>query len=177
MADADIQITAGSGTKVDTRTVGGGEDEHRQVMVVGDPVTAANVASVSPFGAQYVMGGSLGVVTTRHTNITTAVSNTQLGPTISGSQRLIVTRITVTLDSASTVFPTVLIGFAAATTPTGDGVIAYHGGLPAGGGFTIGDGSGVIGVGAVDEELRITTTGNATGNGVSVSFSYIIIAA
>lgn len=51
MADSDIQITAGSGTKVDTRTVGAGADEHRQVVVIGDPSTAANVAAVdSTFG-------------------------------------------------------------------------------------------------------------------------------
>lgn len=46
MADADIAITAGSGTKVDTRTVGAGTDEHRQVVVIGDPSTAASVALV-----------------------------------------------------------------------------------------------------------------------------------
>ena len=46
MADADIAITAGTGTKVDTRTVGAGTDEHRQVVVIGDPSTAANVALV-----------------------------------------------------------------------------------------------------------------------------------
>lgn len=46
MADSDIQITAGSGTKVDTRTVGPGADEHRQVIIIGDPSTAANVATV-----------------------------------------------------------------------------------------------------------------------------------
>jgi hypothetical protein len=47
MADSDIQITAGSGTKVDTRTVGTGADEHRQVVVIGDPTTAAEVAVVT----------------------------------------------------------------------------------------------------------------------------------
>ncbi|CAB4197160.1 hypothetical protein UFOVP1304_34 [uncultured Caudovirales phage] len=46
MADADVTITAGSGTKIDTRTVGAGTDEHRQVVVIGDPSTAANVALV-----------------------------------------------------------------------------------------------------------------------------------
>ena len=46
MPDSDVQITAGSGTKIDTRTVGTGSDEHRQVMVIGDPTTAANVAPV-----------------------------------------------------------------------------------------------------------------------------------
>lgn len=50
MADADILITAGTGTKVDTRTVGAGVDEHRQVVVIGDPVTAANVAVVDSGG-------------------------------------------------------------------------------------------------------------------------------
>src|SRR3954466_933896 len=46
MPDADVAITAGSGTKIDTRTVGAGTDEHRQVVVLGDPTTAANVAAV-----------------------------------------------------------------------------------------------------------------------------------
>jgi len=47
MADADVAITAGAGTKIDTRTVGAGTDEHRQVVVIGDPTTAASVANVS----------------------------------------------------------------------------------------------------------------------------------
>jgi hypothetical protein len=53
MADADVTITAGTGTKIDTRTVGAGVDEHRQVVVIGDPTTAANVASVdATFGLE-----------------------------------------------------------------------------------------------------------------------------
>lgn len=55
MADADVAITAGAGTKIDTRTVGAGTDEHRQVVVVGDPVTAANVATVDTNGCQNVL--------------------------------------------------------------------------------------------------------------------------
>jgi hypothetical protein len=47
MADADVPITAGSGTKIDTRTVGSGTDEHRQVVVIGDPTTASDVAPVT----------------------------------------------------------------------------------------------------------------------------------
>jgi hypothetical protein len=46
MADSDIAITAGSGTKVDTRTVGAGADEHRQVVVLGDQSTATGIAPV-----------------------------------------------------------------------------------------------------------------------------------
>lgn len=53
MADADVLVnTLGTGTKIDTRTVGAGTDEHRQVMVVGDPATAANVAAVTAKGTQ-----------------------------------------------------------------------------------------------------------------------------
>lgn len=59
MADADVPITAGAGTKIDTRTVGAGTDEHRQVVVVGDPSTAANVATVTAAGAQKVDGSAV----------------------------------------------------------------------------------------------------------------------
>lgn len=53
MADADVTITAGTGTKIDTRTVGAGVDEHRQVICIGDPTTAANVAPVdATFGLE-----------------------------------------------------------------------------------------------------------------------------
>lgn len=46
MADSDVSITAGTGTKIDTRTVGAGVDEHRQVICIGDPTTAGSVAAV-----------------------------------------------------------------------------------------------------------------------------------
>jgi hypothetical protein len=53
MADADVTITAGTGTKIDTRTVGAGTDEHRQVVVIGDPTTAGGVAAVdATFGLE-----------------------------------------------------------------------------------------------------------------------------
>lgn len=44
MADSSVEITAGSGTPVDTRTVGTGD--HRQVFVLGDPTTNTGVAPV-----------------------------------------------------------------------------------------------------------------------------------
>lgn len=56
MADADVAITAGAGTKIDTRTVGAGTDEHRQVVVIGDPVTAASVLQVVAKGTQGSFG-------------------------------------------------------------------------------------------------------------------------
>ena len=125
-------------------------------------------------GVQFVIGGHPNVLTLKHADITTAVTNASI---VAGSAnvRIVVTRLTVTLDSASTVFPLVRIGFAAATTPTTTGVIASHGGVPAGGGFTIGDGSGIVAVSAAGDALLVTTTGAATGAGVHITVSYYTI--
>ena len=124
----------------------------------------------------FVIGGDPGVITLKHTNITTAVTDAAI-ITISTGNKIVVTRLTVTLDNASTVFPTCVIGFGTANTPTTTGVLFAHGGVPAGGGATIGDGSGILGVGADNEDLRVTTTGNATGNGLQITVSYYLIVA
>lgn len=122
----------------------------------------------------FVIGGHPNVLTLKHTNITTAVTDAAI-ITISTGSKIVVTRLTITLDNASTVFPTVLIGFGTTTTPTTTNVLFAHGGFPAGGGMTIGDGSGILGVGADDADLRITTTGNATGNGLQITVSYYTV--
>ncbi len=123
---------------------------------------------------QFTIGGHPNVLTLKHTTITTAVADAAI-ITISTGSKICVTRLTATLDNASTVFPTVLIGFGTASTPTTTGVLAAHGGVPAGGGFTIGDGSGIIGCGADNEDLRVTTTGNATGNGLQITVTYFTV--
>lgn len=56
MADSSIEVTPGSGAEVDTRTQPGGD--HRQVVVVGDPVTTAT-AQVTDDGAQVVADATL----------------------------------------------------------------------------------------------------------------------
>lgn len=45
MADSAVEVTAGSGTNIDTRTEGT-NNNHRQVVVLGDPATNAGVAPV-----------------------------------------------------------------------------------------------------------------------------------
>lgn len=124
-------------------------------------------------GSQFVIGGHPDVVTLR-TQFTAAQTNVAL-VTVAAGTRIVVTQLQVTLDNASTVFPLVRIGFGAVSTPTTTGVLAAHGGVPAGGGFSRGDGSGILGVGADDEDLRITTVGTATGNGVEVVITYYTI--
>jgi hypothetical protein len=59
MADSAVEITAGTGTNVDTRTEAT-NGNHRQVIVVGDPSTNAGVAPVSAtqgLGVNVASGG------------------------------------------------------------------------------------------------------------------------
>jgi hypothetical protein len=89
MADSDIQITAGSGTKVDTRTVGTGTDEHRQVVVVGDPSTASDVASVTAANGLAVdvtrVTGSVTVAQATASNLNVNVGNFPATQPVSGT--------------------------------------------------------------------------------------------
>jgi hypothetical protein len=125
-------------------------------------------------GVPFVIGGHPNVVTLKHTTITTAVTDAAI-ITVSAGTKIVVTSISVSLDNASTIFPTVLIGFGTANTPTTTGVIFAHGGFPAGGQASRGDGSGIIGIGGDGEDLRVTTTGNATGNGLQIVVTYYTI--
>lgn len=149
-----------------------------EAIAHGTNPTAVAAADVTKWyanraGIPFVIGGHPKVVCVR-LNFTAAQTNVAV-VTVAAGLKIVVTGITVTLDNASTVFPSVIIGFATATTPTTTGVVLSHPGLPAGGGVSRGDGSGILGVGADDEDLRITTVGTATGGGVDVVVSYYTI--
>ena len=84
MPDADVAITAGSGTKIDTRTVGGGSDEHRQVVVLGDPTTAANVGKVTAAGELFITDTNrikvaTGMATSGRSTVTAAADGATVG--------------------------------------------------------------------------------------------------
>lgn len=59
MADSNIPVVLGDPARIDTRTVG---TDHRQVVVLGDPTTNANVATVDASGRMTV--NVFGTVTT-----------------------------------------------------------------------------------------------------------------
>lgn len=128
----------------------------------------ANVA-----GILFTIGGHPNVKTVRLT-FTAAQTNTAVIAAVA-STVIVVTGFTVTLDNASTVFPTFVLGFHTTTTPTTTQVIGAHGGIPAGGGFSRGDGSGILGISGVADALLLTTTGIATGNGVNLIVTYFTI--
>ena len=123
---------------------------------------------------QFVMGGHPNIQTTT-LNITTAQTDVSLVGTIASGTKVVCTGFQFTVDAASTVFPKVTLGFGATNTPATAGVIGAHGGVPAGGGFGRGDGSGIVGIGADGEELRVTTVGTIGGNGGYMTVSWYTI--
>lgn len=122
---------------------------------------------------QFIIGGHPNIVTTRY-NTTGSQTDTIVGPTNSAGTKMAVTQIQITADNANTASPAVSVGFGTANTPTGDGVVVSHPGLPGGGGVSRGDGSGLLGIGADGAELRITC-GAPTGGSLTVVVSYFLI--
>ncbi len=94
--------------------------------------------------------------------------------TVAGGLKIAVTAIAFVLDEATTVGVGFRVGFGAVNTPTTTGVVLSHPGLIPGGGIVRGDGSGILGVGADGEDLRLTAEVPTTGSG-RVVVSYFTI--
>lgn len=89
---------------------------------------------------------------------------------------IVVTQLSVHCSAANSVNTNIVVGFAAATLParahTGTaGILLGFDGVPPGGGATIGDGAGVLGVGASGDDLRYTS-GAPTGGACSIEATY-----
>jgi hypothetical protein len=123
-------------------------------------------------GVPFMIGGHPNVLTLR-ANYTAAQTNAAI-ITVAASNKIVVTRCSVMADNANTVDVQVRIGFATATTPTTTGVVLSHPGIAAGSGVVEGDGSGILGVGADNEDLRITSEVPTTGS-IDVVVSYYTI--
>lgn len=112
--------------------------------------------------------------TTIEAEFTAAQTDTIL-VTASAAQRIAVTRIGVAVDAACTVNDVgYRIGFGTPSTPTTTGVVASHPGQPAGAKETYGSGSGLLGVGDYNEDLRITSDA-PTGGAIRVLVSYYFL--
>lgn len=84
--------------------------------------------------------------------------------TVGAGVKIVVTRCSYFCSHANTVDVAVRVGFGTATTPTTTGVVLTHPNIAAGSGVVEGDGSGTLGVGADNEDLRITCTVPTTGS-------------
>lgn len=133
-------------------------------------------------GVLFVIGGHPNVVSAsvRIAAATGAQTDAAIAPgTIAAGTKIVITRLTVTCSNANTVNVAVKIGFGTSTIPADSttgaaGIIIDHEGIPPGGGFTIGDGSGILAVGGDGEELRLTCDA-PTGGFVIASYSYYTI--
>jgi len=99
--------------------------------------------------------------------------------TVGAGTKIVVTRVTMSCDAGNTGPINAVVGFGTATMPsrahTGvAGILHGFDGIPAGGGATFGDGSGILGVGADNEDLRMTMEDPA-GGACSVSASYYTV--
>jgi hypothetical protein len=131
-------------------------------------------------GIPWVVGGHPNIVS-REFVATTAQTDTSMVGTISPGVKVVVTSIEAMVDKATTVDVGVRVGFGATTVPAEPtdgnqvaGMILSHPGIAAGSGVVRGSGSGILGIGADGEELRITSE-VPTGGKLRVLFSYYTI--
>lgn len=159
-------VDAGNPNKMGARAIAHGTNP-TAVSAADRTDLYANLA-----GIPFHIGGHPNVIT-RRDNFTTAQTDTAL-VTVAGGLKIVVTGFMVTADNANTVNVSCVIGFGAANTPTGAGVIGAHPGIGAGSGFGRGGGSGMIGVGADGEDLRVTSS-VPTGGSITVVTTYYTI--
>lgn len=123
-------------------------------------------------GIPFMIGGHPNVQTVR-ANYAAAQTDTALA-TVATGLKIVCTRLTVTASKANTVNVAVVAGFGAVNTPTTTGVLLAHPGIDPGGGVNIGGGSGILGVGADGEDLRVTCS-VPTGGSIDVAASFYSI--
>jgi hypothetical protein len=131
-------------------------------------------------GILWTIGGHPNVITrsARIEDADGAQTNASISGAVASGEKLVITRLSVFADASNSGDVYCKIGFGAATIPAsteaGANSILFEGQLPAGGGITMGDGSGVLAVGADDEELRLTCDDPAAG-ALNVSFARYVI--
>src|SRR3990167_7367554 len=186
-ADGDY-IPLATDTEGNVRTVG---NRDHDAVDAGEPVKVgmkaiahgANPTAVAAgdrtdwyanrAGIPFVLGGHPNILTLR-ANYTAAQTNTAIVAAPGLGNKLVVTRVSVLADNANTVDVQVRIGFAASVTPTTTGVVLTHPGVAPGSGVIEGDGSGILGVGADNDALLITSEVPTTGS-IDVVVSYFSI--
>lgn len=98
--------------------------------------------------------------------------------TVAAGTRIVITKLSVFVDSATTNSGgvAVRIGFGTANVPTPsssgvNGLLFNHPGIAAGSGVVEGNGAGILGIGASNEDLRITSE-DPTAGSITVTFTY-----
>lgn len=131
-------------------------------------------------GVQLVLGGDPNIVS-KNLNVSDAdgAQTDAAIVTVSAGTAIVVTKVSVMVDSATTATGgvAVRIGFGTANVPAVDsnGIILAHPGIAAGSGVVEGNGSGIIGIGASNEDLRVTCE-DPTGGAIDIIVTYFTVA-
>ncbi len=130
-------------------------------------------------GIPFVMGGHPNIIPRSHIIAAADGALTDAALlTISTGSKIVITQLSVKMDAANSVNVAVKIGFGTATIPAaslaGTAGILLEGSFAASGGQQVGNGAGIIGVGADNEDLRITSATPTSGN-IRVTYSYYTI--
>jgi len=172
---ATLTTLTGSGIAHDGIDSGNPHKMGMKAIAHGTNPTAVAAADRSDLycnraGVPFVIGGHPNVIsrTTRIADADGAQTDLAISPSVGAGAKAVVTRITIIADGDNTGDIRCKVGFGTATLPadsaTGaSGILVDHPGIPAGGGVTIGDGSGILGTGADDEEVRMTCEDPAGG--------------
>ena len=186
MADVSSGASQIHGTRAHDAADGDNPVKVGQVAVAhGSNPTAVAAADRTDWyanrhGVPFIIGGHPNAVTTTALILDSDGAQTNAAiVTVSGGTKIVVTRLSVIADADNTGTPSCVVGFAAATLATpgttgGAGLLMQSNGLIAGGGFTIGNGSGIIGVGADGEDLRYSCQDPA-GGAITIAVTYFTI--
>ena len=123
-------------------------------------------------GIPFIIGGHPNIVTIEAA-YTAAQTDTAI-VTIATGLKIVVTSLLTRCDNANTVDVGFRVGFGTANTPTTTGVVDSHPGVAPGSGTNVGDGSGIVGIGADNEDLRVTSEVPTTGSFRVVAKYYTI---
>lgn len=131
-------------------------------------------------GIPFTVGGHPNTITKEFTVLDSDGAQTNLAlVTVSAGTKIVVTKCGVLANNANTVNVNVRLGFGAATLPAAalagaTGIILSHPAIAPGSGVVEGNGSGIIGIGADDEDLRLTCDDPVTGS-IRVMVTYYTI--
>jgi len=131
-------------------------------------------------GVLFTIGGHPNVITRSHVIADSDGAQTDAALlTVSAGSKIVITQLSVKADASNTTNVAVKIGFGTATIPAaslaGTVGIILEGQFAASGGQQVGNGAGIIAVGADNEDLRITCGDPVTGN-LRVTYSYYTVA-
>jgi len=159
---------------------------HKAVDFGATPGAVAAADRVNWFstraGIPFTLGGHPNIQSSEYFT-SGAITDDNILPALAAGSAYVITGITVACSAANATSPSVRIGFGTSTL-TAQGatnadavtkIILSHPGIPAGSGIVKGYNGGIVGIGASDEELRITCTTPTTSMVVQVDWFSISI--